>query len=157
MYKVYKEIELDYGHRLPNHDSVCRNAHGHRGRIRVYVTGERLNESGAKEGMLIDFTELKCALESLKLIMDHRFLVGKNDTEFFDSFAKSKIHPAGSTMLGDVVVIDGFGFVQCLPFVPTAEELARLCFEVLRSRISGCVITSVKFWETPTSCAEYIP
>ena len=40
-----------------------------------------------------------------------------------------------------------------LPFRSTAENMAKMFYEQLKSRLPG--VSSVKVWETADSCAEY--
>ena len=46
---VTKVIEIDMGHRVPNHKSKCKNLHGHRYRFEVAVNGELAAEQGSSD------------------------------------------------------------------------------------------------------------
>jgi len=140
-YKVTKKIEFDYGHRVPFHQSKCFNTHGHRGVVEVTLEGKLVDIHGDNDfGMVMDFSRIKEAmLICIHDVYDHKFLLWKDDP----LFEKYKDLPG-------VVVID---------FVPTAENLARKCFWSLRMHLKKlkfeATVTSVRFYETPSSFSEY--
>jgi 6-pyruvoyltetrahydropterin/6-carboxytetrahydropterin synthase len=159
-FTVTKSVEFDYGHRVPNHTSKCRNAHGHRGKVEVTVEGPLVLEGDGKEdeGMVMDFGEIKRVLqEQVEKRLDHTFIISDHDWEFKAVlFSHSKVteHVAG---MGDRWYVEGFGWVQEMTGVPTAENLAYLCFCIMQKALNrgGIWVQSVRFWETPTSVAEY--
>lgn len=141
---ITKFIEIDMGHRVPNHKSKCRNPHGHRYKIEVGVDDKVINEKGVSdEGMVIDFSDLKeIMVEEIDEVYDHSFTIYKNDNliedfRLFRDRAKLKIN-----------VVD---------FVPTAENLAKHWYKLIKDKLSerGIKIKHVKVWETPTSTATY--
>lgn len=54
---ITKQFTFEAAHSLPNHDGKCRNLHGHSYIFEVTVGGT-IVESGAKEGMIMDFADL---------------------------------------------------------------------------------------------------
>ena len=53
---ITKCIEWDMGHRVPNHESKCRNPHGHRYKCEIEVAGDIIVELNSPEqGMITDF------------------------------------------------------------------------------------------------------
>src|SRR5262245_56527683 len=76
-YYISKEVQFDAGHRVPNHDSKCRNPHGHRYRVEAWLTGDLVTTPGAPdEGMLMDFGALKKILmREIHDKLDHGFIV----------------------------------------------------------------------------------
>lgn len=140
---VTKEIEIDMGHRVPNHKSKCRNLHGHRYKIEVGVDGNVITEKGSSdEGMVIDFGDLKeVMMQTIDAKYDHSFTIYEDDAfrPTFNDFVTQgqKIH-----------------FV---PFVPTAENLAKHWFEELEYELKDrkIQIEYIRVWETPTSTAYY--
>lgn len=131
MITATKTIEWDMGHRIPNHDSKCRNPHGHRYKLEVTVTG-KLIEEGSSEGMVIDFSELKNVMSDIVNPLDHAFMFYVNDT-FGDSLTNFKA-------LG-------------VEFIPTAENIAEYLFYMLQARLKVKLV-KVKLYETPNSFAE---
>jgi 6-pyruvoyltetrahydropterin/6-carboxytetrahydropterin synthase len=140
---IAKEIQIDVGHRVPDHDSKCRNVHGHRYRIVLAVEGEPVDERGNPEdGMVIDFARLGDALrEIIHEPCDHGFIVAMYDCELVEALAQLRTKT--------VVVL----------FPPTAERLAQWWGEDLKVLLWtwGIVLHSLTVWETPTSCATWTP
>lgn len=136
---VSKFIEIDMGHRIPNHKSKCRNLHGHRYRIECSVIGRVISKKGdSSEGMVIDFGDLKNIMKSqIEDVFDHKFVLWHNDI-----------------LVSVVLVEEGLIFVD---FIPTAENLAKHWYTLLKVELKkvGIQINYVKVWETPTSAAIY--
>ncbi len=140
---ITKEIEIDMGHRVPNHKSKCKNIHGHRYKIEVGVDDKVITTKGTSdEGMVIDYGDLKeVMMEIIDTPFDHSFTV-YHDDEFFEIYwqlfrQNQKIN-----------------FVN---FIPTAENLAKYWYELLKEELlnKNIKIAHVKVWETPTSTATY--
>ena len=56
MFYVSKRMEIAGSHRLNlSYESKCRNLHGHNWIVTVYCKARKLN----KDGMVVDFTEIK--------------------------------------------------------------------------------------------------
>lgn len=142
--RISKEVEFDAGHRVPSHGSKCRNPHGHRYRVQVHCTGPIIDDPGSPDdGMLVDFGDLKGLMTALiHDPLDHAMIVWEADGELQDA-------------------LDGHGWdVRIFPYVPTAENIARWCFEQLDGPIrdrfrDGLTLDEVAVWETPTSVAYY--
>ena len=67
-WSIYKEFRFEAAHMLPHHDGKCRRLHGHSWIGRVYVKGNQLIEDGTKQGMIIDYGDIK---QYLKPLLDH--------------------------------------------------------------------------------------
>ena len=136
-----KTIEIDMGHRVPNHKSKCSNPHGHRYSIEVFVDDKIITTPGASdEGMVIDFSDLKeVMMNEIDKIYDHSFVVYSGD-EFVEVFRK----------------FIGFKMIF-VDFIPTAENLAKHWFDLVESELIKRKIKTkaVRVYETPTSCAYY--
>ena len=75
MFTICKTFTFEAAHRLPNHDGKCRNIHGHSYKVEVMMTSLLLNVSGPKEGMVIDFSDLKAIWTAhLEPLLDHQDL-----------------------------------------------------------------------------------
>lgn len=142
---ITKTIEIDMGHRVPNHASKCKNPHGHRYVIEVGVDDKVITTVGASdEGMVIDFGTLKqMMMDVIDAGFDHGFVLSENDpyAALFRELWKDKLR------------------VIYVPFIPTAENLAKHWFELLVNRLAEKEIKLryVKVWETPSSTALYQP
>lgn len=70
-----KEFRFEAAHYLPHHDGRCRNLHGHSFKGTVYICGEKLIDSGSKQGMVIDYSEIKQYLAPIvEDFLDHHYL-----------------------------------------------------------------------------------
>lgn len=77
MFEVAVEQTFAAGHALRNYKGKCENVHGHNFRVQVVIEGERLDETG----LLVDFIDVKDAMQSIIVRLDHVFL---NDIAPFD-------------------------------------------------------------------------
>ena len=144
--RIRRWIETDTGHRVPNHKSKCRNFHGHRYRWEAELEGEIVTESGAsEEGMLIDFSDVSDILtKHIHDIVDHSFIVYQGDREAIDALSS----------MGD------WHRTVIVPFIPTAENLARWAFDQIDSHIRTSYgnklrLHSFHVRETPKSWATW--
>ena len=131
MYSVTKRIDFCYGHRLLDHDGVCRHLHGHNAVAEIEVRAETLDS----RDMVVDFGDIKRRVkEWIDREIDHRMILRHDD-------------PLVKTLqaLGEPVYL--------LDSNPTAERIARLLFDVSRER--GLAVDRVTLWETPSSWATY--
>jgi len=70
-----KEFSFEASHQLPDHDGKCARLHGHSWRGRLVCRESSLQTSGPKSGMLVDFGEMKAAIEDvLENKLDHYHL-----------------------------------------------------------------------------------
>lgn len=138
---ITKEIEIDMGHRVTNHKSKCASLHGHRYKIEVGVDDKVITTPGSSdEGMVIDFGDLKEIMVSeIDKKFDHGFVIWEGD------------------ILVDIIAEDLRTKCVVTPFIPTAENLAKYWFELIKTPLveRGIKIKHVKVWETPTSTATY--
>jgi 6-pyruvoyltetrahydropterin/6-carboxytetrahydropterin synthase len=142
---ITKRLEFDAGHRIPYHDSECRNLHGHRYVLELTLEGEVIDAPGTSgHGMLMDFSHVKAiAREHVIDRWDHGFLVYEGDHAVRDFLATLPDHKT--------IVMSA---------VPTAENMARTAFEILAPLLqdrygSRLRLLKVKLYETPNSWAEY--
>ena len=141
MYTVTKSIELDAGHRVPDHSSQCANLHGHRWKVTAELDAEKLIEGGSETGMVRDFGLVKqVMMQKIHTKCDHSFMYYKKDIHVRRIFEDDTF---------------GFKFVA-LDFPPTAENLARHWFGQL-AEVFGKALVAVHVHETPSSCATYRP
>ena len=141
---ITKTIEIDMGHRIPNHKSKCRNIHGHRYKIEVGIDDKVRDQQGeSDEGMVIDYSDLKeVMMEMIDANFDHGFVIYSKD-DFADDFEIMK-------QRGKLKVI----FVD---FIPTAENLAKYWYYILEDALieKNIQLAYVRVFETPTSTATY--
>ncbi|TLU75017.1 6-carboxytetrahydropterin synthase QueD [Mannheimia varigena] len=138
MFKIAKEFSFDMAHMLDGHDGKCQNLHGHTYKLQVEVTGD-LYESGAKRGMVMDYSDLKAIVKCHILDpMDHAFI--------YD------LHNGRESQVAQLL-IDLKSKVYGIPSRTTAEEMAKYMFEKLEK--VGLPVSLIRLWETPTSYCEY--
>jgi 6-pyruvoyltetrahydropterin/6-carboxytetrahydropterin synthase len=77
--KIAKRFRFEGAHRLPWHDGLCKNLHGHSYTMYVEIEGA-LDD----KGLLMDFKDLKQCLLPLINAWDHATIVDKNDTELLE-------------------------------------------------------------------------
>jgi len=142
MLTITRKLEFDAGHRIPDHNSQCRNLHGHRYALHITLTGAVVEQDGQSDnGMIMDFSDIKAlANRHLVDLWDHAFLVYEKDAavrQFLDSMPDHK-----------TVVLDR---------VPTVENLAQIAFDILKGIFqsqTGLTLVKVALYETPNCWAE---
>lgn len=168
MFEITKWIEWDMGHRVPEHKSKCKNPHGHRYKIEVTIEAEELLDKGSDTGMVQDFGDIKKILmEKIHDILDHGFMISKDDDKMLEAF-EIDTNVKNIKSDGYAKVRGTFNFkIIVVNFVPTAENIAKWCYEQIKDDIFkeiGDSTTSnmtirklkqVRVWETPTSTAIY--
>ena len=134
MITVTKTVKFDAAHVLTNHQGLCKNLHGHTYRVDVSVA----QAADDDRDMVIDFKDLKgIANEVVCDRFDHAFIYNTES--------------AGEKEIAAVVEKNGMRTVA-IPFRSTAENLAKMFYNELKSRVPG--LSAVKVWETADSCAE---
>ncbi len=131
MFRVAREFDFCYGHRLLNYEGKCAHFHGHNSRAIVTLEADQLDE----KGMVLDFSEMKKTIsEWIDANIDHKMVICKADpaVEFFEKMGEP------------FFLIDEN---------PTAENLARLIYDFAASQ--GLPVVEVRLWETPRCHAIY--
>lgn len=143
---IRRYVETDTGHRVPNHKSKCRHMHGHRYRFEAEIEGDIVEKSGvSEEGMLMDFSDVSAILtEHVHDVVDHAFVVYQGDEQAL----------AACKLMGD-----GHRTV-IVPFIPTAENLAKWAFEQVEPHIQSSYgnrlrLVAMHVRETPKSIATW--
>ncbi|QIM64905.1 6-carboxytetrahydropterin synthase QueD [Frederiksenia canicola] len=138
MFKIAKEFSFDMAHMLDGHDGKCQNLHGHTYTLQVEIGGE-LRTSGAKSGMVMDYSDLKAIVKTHILDkMDHAFI--------YDSTSERECQVAN--LLNS---LNSKTFA--IPTRTTAEQMAKYIFDTLCD--VGLPVSLIRLWETPTSYCEY--
>ena len=131
MFRVTREFEFCFGHRLMDYDGKCRNLHGHNGKACVTLEGNDLNAMG----MIVDFVEMKRIIAAwIDSTLDHTLLLHRNDP------LVRTLQAAGEKVLA----IDAN---------PTTENMAKLIFDYCASK--NLPVAEVTMWETTYSYATY--
>lgn len=131
MYRVTREIDFCYGHRLLNYEGKCRHLHGHNGRAVIALEAPELD----RLGMVMDFTRIKQVVTAwIDETLDHKMLLHRDDPVL--AYLQQQGEP--------VFVLD---------VNPTAENIARLIFDFAIKQ--GFPVVEVQLWETAHCFATY--
>ncbi|MGJ8620468.1 MAG: 6-carboxytetrahydropterin synthase QueD [Methylophilaceae bacterium] len=142
--QITTRLEFDAGHRIPHHNSQCKNLHGHRYAIEITLEGDIITkEETSENGMVMDFSDVKrIARESVVNVWDHAFLVYKHDNAVLDFL---NTLPEHKTVVFETV--------------PTAENMAAEAFRILNYQYNDMFgnhlkLCRVRLYETPNSWAD---
>ncbi len=131
MYRVTREINFCYGHRLLHYDGKCRHLHGHNGRAVITLMARDLD----RLGMVVDFSHLKQVLSKwIDETLDHKMLLHEDDPIL--PLLRQQGEP-----------------VYVMKVNPTAENIARLIYETAAAE--GFPVVEVQLWETGSCFATY--
>ena len=139
--RVTREFSFEMAHVLRNYDGPCRNVHGHSYRLFVTLSGVPVNDpDNPKNGMVIDFTELKnIVLDKIVNQFDHTVVVSRD----FDREKKGMMEK----IFGNTVVVD---------YQPTCENLvADFAGRLIEEMPAGISLHSLRLYETAKSYAEW--
>lgn len=131
MYRVTREIDFCYGHRLLNYNGKCRHLHGHNGRAVITLEGAQLDT----RGMLVDFGDIKREVQRwIDENLDHNMILCRDDP----------LLPLLRERGERVFIMDEN---------PTAENIARLIFD--QAHRAGLPVVEVVLWETDRCFSSY--
>ena len=131
-YRVTREIDFCYGHRLLDYEGKCRYLHGHNGRAVITIESPELDY----RGMVLDFSDIKRDVSGwIDANLDHRMILNRRDP----------VVPL-LTDLGEPL--------HLLDANPTAENIAKEIFAYASGQ--GYPVTKVSLWETPRCFATYV-
>jgi 6-pyruvoyltetrahydropterin/6-carboxytetrahydropterin synthase len=140
MTTITKVFRIDAGHRLMNHESKCRNVHGHSYTFEVTVRAMSKTLDGV--GRVIDFGVLKAEVGGwLDAAWDHGFIVERGDP---------------LELLLQTVGLDHKRTIV-LDCPPSIENLVRIVFDKAAELMGAHAIkvVHVRGYETPTCFADY--
>ncbi|HEX3001088.1 MAG TPA: 6-carboxytetrahydropterin synthase [Methanoregula sp.] len=127
---IYKEVQIDTSHRLLHYHGKCANLHGHRWKIEVWMEGEPAPDTQ----IVIDYSLIKKVVEKY----DHQIILNKEDP-MVPRIAE--FHPVITT-----------------PGDPTSELIAVLIRDDIHRTCHDmglkAMVTKIRVWVSPTSCAE---
>lgn len=139
--RVTKRFHFEMAHTLYEYDGLCRNIHGHSYNLEVTISGEPRNEAGhPKDGMVLDFSELKTIVKS-RIVdrFDHALMV--------NSLVPEKQMELLSQTTNRIIVVD---------FQPTSENIVIFIAGILQQHLpAGVKLFSIRLFETVTSFAEW--
>jgi 6-pyruvoyltetrahydropterin/6-carboxytetrahydropterin synthase len=114
-----------------NYEGKCKHLHGHNGRAVIVIESDSLDD----RGMVLDFSDIKRAVSTwIDDNLDHRMILHRDDPAV--PYLQQLEEP-----------------LYLLDTNPTAENIAKLIFDVTASR--GFPIVEARLWETPRCFATY--
>ncbi len=133
MFRIQRNIDFCYGHRLPDDPGKCGHLHGHNARAEIVLEAAELDD----RDMVADFADVDRMMKAwIDENLDHRMLLNRDDPL--------------------VEILQGAGEpVFLMDANPTAEVIARLLF--VKARELELPAVEVRLWETPDSLAVYVP
>jgi len=123
MFEISVEDSFAAWHALRGYRGKCENPHGHNYKVRITVSGEQLDSVG----LLLDFKDLKQAMNQIVDRLDHQML---NDIEPF-----RQLNPSAENMAKYFY-----------------DETSRRLLQATDGRVK---VKQVKVWETDTTTATY--
>ena len=137
--RITKEFKFEMAHALYGYDGLCANIHGHSYKLWVTVKGEVKNENGhTKDGMLMDFTDLKSIVKP----------------EIVDKYDHSLVLNANSPHAD--LDLSAFNKVYYLNYQPTSENLVLDFANFIQKQLpDGVDLLKVVLSETASSFAEW--
>ena len=137
--RITKEFKFEMAHALYGYDGLCANIHGHSYKLWVTVRGEVKNKNGyTKDGMLMDFTDLKSIIKP----------------EIVDKYDHSLVLNANSPHAD--LDLSAFNKVYYLDYQPTSENLVLDFANFIKEQLPiGVELLKLVLSETATSFAEW--
>lgn len=150
MASIVRKITFDAGHRVYGHEGKCNHLHGHTYTAEIMVSAYSLDSVGR----VVDFSVIKDKVGGwINQWWDHNLLLNERDplAGLFD-----EILCAEGMVPVDMQQLNGRAPYR-MPCNPTAENMARILFDVASSLLEseGLRINQVKLWETPNCFAIY--
>lgn len=139
--RVTKEFHFEMAHALYGYDGPCKNIHGHSYRLSVSIIGEiNYQKNHPKNGMVVDFTDLKAIVNS-KIIdqFDHSLVLNANSPH--KKFAEKE------NIFEKIILVD---------YQPTCENLlVDFVKKIMPYFSENMKLHHLRLSETATSCAEW--
>jgi 6-pyruvoyltetrahydropterin/6-carboxytetrahydropterin synthase len=130
-YRVTRQIDFCYGHRLLNYEGKCKYLHGHNGRAVIAIEADLLDQ----RGMVLDFSDIKHVVSGwIDEHLDHRMILHREDPAI--PFLRELGEP--------LYVVDEN---------PTAENIAKLIYDFAAAR--NYPVCRVDLWETRQCYASF--
>lgn len=154
---VCKQFEIAYAHNLPEYNGKCCNVHGHTGIIEVELSGVSSTHEPGKApvrdphiypGMTVDFYDIKRHIQPIIDKLDH-----KNLNEVLNGDLRKDFDLFLFTICEDPRVIERPDGTKIIP--PTSENIVYWLRFMIARTWPEAQVSRIRFWESPTSFAEW--
>lgn len=139
--RITKQFTFEMAHALVDYDGLCKNIHGHSYHFDVTVKGIPIEDtSSSKNGMLIDFMDLKNLVnQEIINLFDHALVIS------------DKSNPGLVKLLRE-----SYDKVHLVSYQPTSENLLADFAGKLQKKLPHHVqLFSLRLRETDSSFAEW--
>jgi 6-pyruvoyltetrahydropterin/6-carboxytetrahydropterin synthase len=139
--RISKEFTFDMAHALLGYDGLCKNIHGHSYTLVVTVIGSPImDDASPKNGMLIDFKDLKNIIKQ----------------QIIDRFDHSLVLNTASPIDLLEMLMKNYDKIVLLDYQPTTENMiADMAGQIGKLLPKNLRLFSLRLRETPTSYAEW--
>jgi len=139
--RVTKFYDFEMAHALWNYDGLCKNIHGHSYKLFVTVLGDPIaDENNLKNGMVIDFSDLKVIVK----------------TQIVDKFDHSLVIYKNAPHQKLLELNEMYERHHVVDFQPTCENLVVHFVDIIKPLLpKGIKLKNVKLYETANSSAEW--
>lgn len=137
--RITKEFKFEMAHALDYHEGKCKNIHGHSYTLSVRIFGPLIRENISKNGMVMDFSDLKRIVNNYIIDdLDHALMLHKDSS--YVQIAK----------------INKDQKLKLVDYQPTCENMLVNFSTIIRKHLpNGVMLHSLYIRETPTSYAEW--
>lgn len=138
--RITKEFSFEMAHALYGYDGPCKNVHGHSYKLAVTVIGSPISDfTSPKQGMIMDFTDLKVIVKPIVEELDHATILNAN--------SEHKQLADKNNLFNKLVLVS---------YQPTCENMLIDIAQRIKSQLPVTVkLHHLKLQETPTSYAEW--
>jgi 6-pyruvoyltetrahydropterin/6-carboxytetrahydropterin synthase len=104
--RLTKQFHFEMAHALYDYDGPCKNLHGHSYQLNLCVIGKPIAKQNIKQGMVIDFTNLKQLVKPIIDELDHATMLNKDSLKI--------LNESTNTLFGKLIEVD---------YQPTCENI----------------------------------
>jgi len=101
--RIAKEFRWEMSHRLPYHEGLCKNIHGHSYKLKLELEGET-----DSRGMIVDYYDIERIIKPIAAQFDHSFICDSLDSVMIEFLRKNnfKFHILPSYTTAENIALD---------------------------------------------------
>lgn len=138
--RITKEFSFEMAHALYGYNGACKNVHGHSYYLSVTIKGQPiLDINNPKNGMILDFSELKAIVKPIVDELDHATILNANSPH--------KALAENNSLFNKLILVN---------YQPTCENmLVDIASRIGNQLPENMELHHLKLQETPSSYAEW--